>query len=142
VRRDWPPIAARLQRGMLERLFQDGDVSGFVAEVVEACLAGELDPELVYAKRIRKGSLDRYTASTPPHIRAARKAGNAVGPVVRYVICLEGPEPVLPGDALPPGIDRRHYIERVLRPIAAAILPYVGSSYEAAVGEPYQLDLL
>ena len=75
----------------------------------------ELDAELVYAKRVRKGSLDRYTATTPPHIQAARKAGGRAGAVVRYVITEAGPEPVLPGRTLPAPIDRRHYVERVLR---------------------------
>ena len=40
-----------------------------------AVRAGELDAELVYAKRVRKESLDSYTATTPPHVQAARKAG-------------------------------------------------------------------
>jgi DNA polymerase-2 len=142
VRRDWPAIAGRLQRGMLERVFTDIDVVPFVSEIVERTRSGELDAELVYAKRVRKGALDRYTASTPPHIQAARKAGDRVGGVVRYVITHEGPEPVLAGRPLPAGIDRRHYLDRVIRPIADAILPHVGRDFDEVVGEPHQLDLL
>jgi DNA polymerase-2 len=141
VRRDWPAVARRLQEGMLRRLFTDQEVLPFVRELVTRVLAGELEPELVYVKRVRKGSLDRYTTTTPPHVQAARKAGAAAGPVVRYVITEDGPEPVLPGRPLPPRIDRRHYVERVLRPIADAILPFVGHSFDEALDAPRQLDL-
>jgi DNA polymerase-2 len=142
VRRDWPRIAHRLQEGMLERLFTDREVIPFVKQLVERMRAGELDDELVYVKRIRKGSLDRYTATTPPHIRAARKAGRPVGPVIRYVITRDGPEPVLPGRPLPAGIDRRHYVERVLRPVADGILSETGQSFDEALGVPQQLKLV
>ncbi len=142
VRRDWPQIAHRLQEGMLERLFTDREVLPFVERLVERMRAGELDDELVYVKRIRKGSLDRYTATTPPHIRAARKVGGAVGPVIHYVITQHGPEPVLPGRPLPAGIDRRHYLEKVLRPVADGILSEIGQSFDEALGVPQQLPLL
>jgi DNA polymerase-2 len=142
VRRDWPQIAHRLQEGMLERLFTEREVLPFVKQLVEQMRAGELDDELVYVKRIRKGSLERYTATTPPHIRAARKVAGAVGPVVHYVITREGPEPILPGRPLPAGIDRRHYVERVLRPVADGILSEIGQSFDEALGVPQQLKLL
>lgn len=142
VRRDWPAIAQRLQRGMLERLFQDRPVIPFATELVKRMRAGEFDSELVYTKRVRKGSLDRYTASTPPHIQAARKAGESVGPVVRYLITTTGPEPVFSGRKLPDGIDRSHYVDRVLRPIADAILPHIGHDFDEVLGEPHQLKLL
>jgi DNA polymerase-2 len=142
VRRDWPRIAHRLQEGMLERLFTDQEVLPFVKQLVEKVRSGEMDDELIYVKRIRKGSLDRYTATTPPHIRAARKAGGAVGRVVHYVITRNGPEPVLPGRPLPEGIDRRHYLERVLRPVADGILSETGQSFDEALGIPQQLTLV
>ncbi|MCZ6782800.1 MAG: DNA polymerase II [Proteobacteria bacterium] len=144
VRRDWPPVARRLQEGMLTRLFQDEEVLPFVRELVAQLRAGELDEELVYVKRIRKGSLDRYTATTPPHIQAARKAGDALGTsrVIRYVITDGGPEPVLPGRPLPPAIDRSHYLEKVLRPLADAILPELDHSFDEALGLPRQMTLL
>jgi DNA polymerase-2 len=142
VRRDWPAVARRLQRGMLERLFTDEEILPFIAELVAKLRAGELDQELVYAKRVRKGSLDRYTATTPPHVQAARKAGGRLGPVVRYVITATGPEPVFPGRALPEGIDHSHYVERVLRPVAEAILTPLGHEFDEALGQPRQLSLL
>jgi DNA polymerase-2 len=147
VRRDWPAVAARLQQGMLERAFTDRPVAPFVREVAEQVLAGACDTELVFVKRVRKASLDRYTATTPPHVQAARKLaeqGIRVGPVVRYVITATGPEPVVPGRALPAGIDRRHYVDRVLAPIADAILIERDESFDAALGraKPQQLSLL
>ena len=142
VRRDWPAVARRLQRGMLERVFTDAPVLPFVRATVDAVRRGDLDDELVYAKRVRKGSLDRYTAATPPHVQAARKAGARAGRVVRYVVTATGPEPVLHGQPLPADIDRHHYVERVLRPIADAILEALGEHTEDALGEPRQLGLL
>ena len=147
VRRDWPAVAGRLQQGMLERAFRDEPVAPFVGAFVGEVLAGARDAELVYAKRVRKGSLDRYTATTPPHVQAARKLaeqGIRVGPVVRYVITASGPEPVLPGRPLPDAIDRRHYVEHVLRGVADAILIERGESFDAAIGrpKPQQLALL
>ena len=141
VRRDWPGIARRLQEGMLERLFRDEEVMPFVREIATRLRAGELDDELVYVKRVRKGALDRYKASTPPHVQAARKAGGTQRGIIRYVITLTGPEPVLPGRALPPAIDRGHYVEKVLRPVADAILPEIGHSFDEALGQPTQLTL-
>jgi DNA polymerase-2 len=142
VRRDWPAVARRLQQGMLTRLFRDEEVAPFVRGLVSGVLAGDFDEELVYVKRIRKGSVAGYTATTPPHIQAARKAAGAVGPVVRYVITLRGPEPVLPGRPLPGSIDRHHYVEHVLQPVADGILPHVDSSFAEAIGRARQLSLL
>jgi DNA polymerase-2 len=142
VRRDWPAIARRLQRGMLEHLFTDRDPAPFVLDVAGRLRAGELDGELVYVKRVRKGATERYVATTPPHVQAARKAGGTTGGVIRYVITSEGPEPALPGRPLPSGIDREHYVEKVLRPISDAILTEVGSSFAEVLGEPRQLSLL
>jgi DNA polymerase-2 len=139
VRRDWPEVARRLQRGMLERLFTDRPVAPFVREVADRLLAGEADAELVFVKRIRKGSLERYTATTPPHVQAARKlraAGGEVGAVVRYVVTAAGPEPVVSGRPLPGEIDRLHYVEHVLQPLAQAILDELGERFDEAIGRP------
>jgi DNA polymerase-2 len=147
VRRDWPAAAGRLQEGMLERAFAEQPVAPFVGTFVDEVMAGARDAELVFAKRVRKASLDRYTATTPPHVQAARKLvdrGVRVGPVVRYVITATGPEPVLPGRALPDAIDRRYYVDTVLRGVAEAILIELGEDFDAAIGrpQPQQLTLL
>ncbi len=142
VRRDWPAVTGRLQKGMLKRLFTGDEVMPFVKATVDDVMAGKLDHELVYVKRIRKRTLESYTASTPPHVQAARKLAGPVGPVIRYVITHRGPEPVPPGAPIPGDVDRRHYVERVLRPVAEAILVEIGASFDEAMGEPRQLELL
>lgn len=147
VRRDWPAVAGRLQEGMLERAFAGEPVAPFVRTFAGEVLSGARDAELVFSKRVRKASLDRYTATTPPHVQAARKLaerGVRVGPVVRYVVTTSGPEPVVPGAPLPAAIDRRHYVDHVLAGVADAILIELGESFDDALGrrKPKQLDLL
>ena len=141
VRRDWPAVARRLQEGLLEHVFTDRDPMPFVRDVVSRVRDGSLDHELVYAKRIRKGAVERYTGAVPPHVQAARKAGPSAGPVIRYVVTRSGPEPVLPGRPLPPEVDREHALERVLRPVADAILPEVGHTFDEALGILRQMEM-
>jgi DNA polymerase-2 len=142
IRRDWPAVAGRLQKGMLARLFADQPPEPFAREIVERVRSGELDRELVIRKGLRKGSVDRYTKTTPPHIQAARKAEGRVGRVVRYVIARSGPEPVLDDGLLPPDLDHEYYVEHVLRPIADSLLEPIGSSFDRVLGIPSQLTLL
>ena len=141
VRRDWPTIATRLQEGLLERLFTGRDPVPFASELVAELVSGALDEELVYVKRLRKGSLANYK-SNAPHVQAARKAGVHAGQIIRYVITHTGPEPALPGRPLPGGIDHAHYVEKVLRPVADSILREIGRSFAEVLGEPRQLSLL
>jgi len=142
VRRDWPELARRLQRGMLMRLFRDEPVEPFVREVVAELLAGKLDRELVIRKGLRKGAVENYTAATPPHVEAARRAGPGVGRVVWYVQTKRGPEPVEPEGELPADVDRAHYVDKVLRPIADAILAQLGTCFDEVADQPRQLSLL
>ena len=58
------------------------------------------------------------------------------------MITKSGPEPVEHGVPLPDDIDRAHYIEKILRPIADAILGEVDQTFGDALGEAKQLDLL
>jgi DNA polymerase-2 len=142
VRRDWPPVSGRLQKGMLALLFADRPAEPFAREVVEGLRAGKLDRELVIRKGLRKGSVDRYTKTTPPHIQAARKAKGRAGRVVRYVVTRSGPEPVLDDAPFPAEIDYEYYVEHVLRPVADSILEQVDSSFDRVLGRPSQLTLL
>jgi len=142
VRRDWPEVSRRLQRGMLERLFRDEPVAEFVREVVADLLAGRLDPELVIRKGLRKGAVERYTAATPAHVEAARRSTLPVGRTVHYVMTKRGPEPVEPDGALPADLDRAHYVEKVVKPIAESILVQLGQSFDEVTDAPRQLTLL
>ena len=145
VRRDWPGIGRRLQLEMLGCVFRAEDCTDVLRDCVRAVReqGGELaTSELVIRRGLRKGSVDRYTDRAPPHVVAARKAGDPTLRVVYYVQTLHGPEPILPGRPFPSDIDAEYYVEKVLRPIAEAILGHVGSSWEEALGLPRQLSLL
>ena len=74
VRRDWSAVSKRFQLGLLERVFRDQPVEQFVRDFLADLRAGQFDAELAYRKAVRK-DLDAYTKTTPPHVRAARKAG-------------------------------------------------------------------
>ena len=142
VRRDWPEIARRLQCEILEQVFSGAKGLPIAQRFVDELRAGELDAELVIHKGLRKGSVDKYTERRPPHVEAARRAGRDVGRTVAYVITRGGPEPVLPEREFPRDIDREHYVEKVLRPIAQAIFQHTGESFDAATGQGEQLSLL
>ncbi len=142
VRRDWPQVARRLQLGLLDRVFRDQDPVPFLREVVAGVRSGDLDRELVITKGLRKGSVDRYIDRVPPHVEAARRAGDLKATIVHYVVTPGGPEPVGPGRAFPAKLDTGHYVEKVLRPIAVSILEPLGTSWEEALDLPRQLSLL
>ncbi len=142
VRRDWPEVSRRLQRGMLERLFRDEPVADFVREVVADLREGRLDRELVIRKALRKGAVERYTASIPPHVEAARRARVPVGRTVNYVMTRFGPEAVEPDGDLPAELDRDHYVLKFVKPIAESILSQLGESFDEVTDAPRQLTLL
>jgi DNA polymerase-2 len=91
----------------------------------------------VYAKRLRR-KLSDYQKNIPPQVRAARLAdekNHLLGRAlqyqnrgqIRYVMTLNGPEPL---EYLESPIDYQHYIDKQLLPIADAILPHIGLSFE------------
>ena len=126
VRTDWTALARRFQRELYRRIFLDLPFEEFVRETLADLLAGKLDHELVYRKRIRR-AIDEYTRNVPPHVQAARKLDKP-GRWVRYVITTSGPEPVR-GEIPKPDYD--HYRERQLGPAANGILHFLDTSFEA-----------
>ena len=124
VRTDWTPLARRFQRELYRRVFMDEPYEDYVRETLEALLAGRLDDELVYRKRLRR-PLEEYRSNAPPHVQAARKLKRP-GRSVRYVITTNGPEP-LAGEM--PRPDYTHYRERQLAPAADGILHFLGTSF-------------
>src|SRR6185437_12991192 len=93
VRRDWTALAKQVQRELYRRLFADQAVDAYLAEVVRQVRNGELDDALVYRKNLRKEA-GQYTATTPPHVVAARKSRQPAGRSVSYVVTTAGPEPL------------------------------------------------
>jgi DNA polymerase-2 len=137
VRRDWSEVAKRFQRGLLERVFHDQPVDDFVRGFVADLRAGRHDDALIYRKAVRK-DLAAYTATTPPHVRAARKLGDQAGRIIAYSMTLAGPEPLGEETAAP---DYTHYLQHQLEPLADAILRFVGTDFATLTGAQRQLSL-
>ncbi|ART79527.1 DNA polymerase II [Oceanisphaera avium] len=142
VRSDWTPLAKRFQTELYRLVFHDHDPSDFIRHTLNATLAGELDNELVYEKRLRR-PLAQYVKSQPPQVRAARKAdehnarlGKALRyqrkGKIRYLMTINGPEPQ---EYLSSAIDYQHYVDRQLQPIAEAILPFIGLQFSDMSGQ-------
>jgi len=136
VRRDWTELAKNVQRELYLRLFDDGPVVGFLRGYVRDLRLGKLDNFLVYRKGLRK-ALHEYTAITPPHVVAARKA-KTLSRVVSYVVTTAGPEPL---DNVQHELDREHYVQRQVRPVAEPVLAVMGLDFDRAIGDDRQLGL-
>lgn len=137
VRTDWSPLAQQFQQTLYEKIFNREPYQDYVRETVRRTLAGELDAQLIYRKRLRR-QLDEYQRNVPPHVRAARIADDynerqgrprqyQNGGWISYLMTLAGPEP-LETRAAP--IDYEHYVTRQLQPIADAILPFLDDDFE------------
>ena len=137
VRRDWTELAKQVQREIYLRLFRDEPVGDYVRDIVKRLRAGKMDDLLVYLKAARKG-LDAYTASTPPHIAAARKASGMQGSLVAYVITASGPEPA---DERKSAIDYEHYVQKQVRAVAEPVLALLGLEFDRIIGDNTQLRL-
>ena len=136
VRRDWTALAKDVQRELYARLFAGEPVDGYLADTVAALRRGDLDDKLVYRKGLRKRPA-AYTATTPPHVAAARKS-RSPGRVVSYLMTVAGPEPL---DALEHGPDREHYVDKQVRPVAEPVLAALGLDFDRVVGDDEQLSL-
>lgn len=136
VRRDWTEVSKRLQHGLLDRVFRDEPVAEFVREFVRELRSGAFDEQLVYKKAVRK-ALESYTKTTPPHVRAARLAGDG-GRIVEYVMTAAGAEPAADVKG---SLDYEHYVEHQLKPVAEAILRFVGEDFDDLTGRRKQLSL-
>jgi len=137
VRRDWTALAKQVQRELYQRLFTDQAVDVYLADIVQRVRSGQLDDALVYRKNLRKDA-DDYTATTPPHVAAARKSTQSSGRLVSYVITTAGPEPV---DNVEHPLDREHYVAKQVRPVAEPVLETLGLDFEQVIGDSRQVDM-
>lgn len=137
VRRDWTQLAKQVQRELYQRLFMDQGVDVYLADVVRRVRQGDFDDALVYRKNLRKGA-EEYTATTPPHVVAARKSKQPPERLVSYVITTAGPEPV---DNVQHAIDREHYVLKQVKPVAEPVLAALGLDFERVIGDSRQLEL-
>jgi DNA polymerase-2 len=138
VRRDWTALAKEVQRELYRRLFTDQSVDEYLADVVKRVRSGQLDDALVYRKNLRKDT-EEYTATTPPHVAAARKSTQPAGRLVSYVMTTAGPEPL---DQVRNPLDREHYVTKQVKPVAEPVLATLGLQFEQVIGDARQLDLL
>lgn len=137
VRRDWTALAKNVQRELYRRLFADQPVEDFLTSIVHQLRSGELDDELTYRKGLRKRA-QAYTASTPPHVAAARLSKQPNARVVTYRQTLAGPEPL---DNLRHALDYEHYLEKQVQPVAEPVLQVMGLTFAQVIGDDRQIDL-
>jgi len=137
VRGDWTGLAREVQRELYARLFADRPVDEYLRQVVAELRAGAHDDRLVYRKALRKPP-EEYTATTPPHVAAARKIPGKKRGRVAYVITTAGPEPA--DDRTNP-LDYPHYIEKQVRPVAEPVLALLGLDFARVAGTERQLSL-
>lgn len=138
VRRDWTALAKQVQRELYQRLFTDQPVDVYLADVVRQVRNRELDDALVYRKNLRKETED-YTATTPPHVVAARKSTQPLGRSISYVMTTAGPEPL---DNVQHPLDREHYVVKQVQPVAEPVLATLGLDFERVIGDSRQMDML
>jgi DNA polymerase-2 len=137
VRSDWTELAKMFQRDLFDCIFHDQNPTEIINLIIHETRSGLRDTDLVYRKRLRR-ALHLYQKNIPPQVRAARIADDwnriKLRPLqyqnkgwVSYVMTSNGPEPV---EYQSHPLDYEHYIEKQLRPVADAILPLIGLSFD------------
>jgi DNA polymerase-2 len=129
VRTDWTPLAREFQRELYRRVFLGLPFEDYIRDLADRLMAGELDEELFYRKRLRR-RLEEYVKNVPPHVQAAKRLAENKRPVqgwIEYVITINGPEP---RGLITSPIDYEHYLEKQLKPIANGILHFVNSDFD------------
>src|SRR3989344_3911745 len=137
IRGDWTEAAQDFQKELLNKLFHDEPIENFIKVYVKKIKEGKLDEKLVYRKSIRK-SLEEYTKTTPPHVKAARKLDKLDSKIISYYITLDGPEPI---QKLKHKIDYSHYIDKQIKPIAEQILVLIKKDFNELTEESKQTKL-
>ncbi|WGY46740.1 DNA polymerase II [Vibrio sp. ABG19] len=137
ARSDWTPLAQQFQSELYRMIFHGEQPDDYIRRIVEETLAGEHDNELVYQKRLRR-KLHEYQKNVPPQVRAARMAdeiNQRLGRplqyqnrgLIEYCITINGPEP---REYQHSAMDYQHYIDKQLKPVADAILPFIGRQFD------------
>ncbi|MGB0205406.1 MAG: DNA polymerase II [Neptuniibacter sp.] len=137
VRTDWTPLARQLQEQLYERIFRGQEWKSILTSTVEALMAGQLDDQLVYRKRIRQ-PLDQYVKNKPPHVQAGLKAERyyqqqdmpnpyRAGSYIEYMLTVNGAEPL---EAVQSALDYQHYLDKQIRPVCETIMQFLGESFD------------
>lgn len=109
VRRDWTPLARRVQRELLRRVFADEPYEQWLCELARDTALGRLDDELVYRKRVRDGDTGH----------------------LECVMTTRGLEELASRSA---PLDYDHYVTKQLAPVCDVVLPFLGTSFEKIAG--------
>ena len=136
VRTDWTPLAQQFQQNLYLRIFRNEPYKEYVRDTIDKLMAGELDSQLVYRKRLRR-PLAEYQRNIPPHVRAAKLAdehNQSLGRppqyqnrgTIKYVWTTSGPEPL---EWQPSPLDYDHYLSKQLQPVADGILPFLDDDF-------------
>lgn len=137
IRGDWTDAAQEFQRELLLHIFQKKEFIKFIKQFVSDLKAGKMDRKLIYRKSIRK-SLEEYTKTTPPHVKAARQLDSLDSNTIEYYMTTIGPEPIQKSKH---AIDYEHYIEKQLKPIANALLFFFHRTFDDILKESTQTKL-
>lgn len=147
VRTDWTPLARDFQKELYRRVFLNQPYRDWVKQQMQDLLAGKLDEQLIYRKRLRR-PLSAYQKNIPPHAQAAAKLEQwrklqgllprfvERGGWIEYRICQNGAQPIeIPNTT----IDYSHYVEKQLMPVADAIFHFTGESFSEMAGQQMAL---
>ena len=137
VRRDWTEAARKFQYDLHWKIFHNENPSLFIKKFVDDLKKGKFDELLIYKKGIRK-SVESYTKTTPPHIKAARKAGIKKVGIIEYVMTLDGPEAV---GFQKSKMDYEHYVEKQIKPLAEAVLVFFDLTFDDVLKASKQVSL-
>ncbi|MBR9692608.1 DNA polymerase II [Candidatus Woesearchaeota archaeon] len=141
VRRDWTEVSKKFQLELLDKIFHEQEVTGYVKTFIEDLKKGKYDKLLVYKKSVRK-SLAEYVKTTPPHVKAARilehHLGGLPSSIIEYIMTENGPEPV---DYLTGTIDYDHYIAKQIKPLADSVLGFYGTTFDELIEGSQQQTL-
>ncbi len=146
VRSDWTLLSKVFQTELYDLIFSDQSPVELIKKTVTETLAGQRDQQLVYRKRLRK-KLEEYTKNIPPQVKAARSADENYSKQgkstrysnkgwISYLITINGPESI---EFQTSQIDYQHYIEKQLRPVADAILPFTEYDFSQIVDDQLSL---
>lgn len=137
IRGDWTDAAGEFQRELLNRIFHKQEFVQFIRDYVKSLKSGKFDSKLVYKKSLRK-SLEEYTKTTPPHVKAARQLDSIQSSVIEYYMTEKGPEPI---QKLKNKIDYDHYINKQIKPIADTILYFFKKDFDEVMKTSKQMKL-
>lgn len=137
VRRDWTELAKNFQYALINKVFNNEDVTIFVKNYIEDLNAGKLDDKLIYRKALRKG-IKEYTKTTPPHVKAARLLNKIESNIIEYVMTIDGPQPL---EKVTSSLDYQHYIDKQIKPLADSILSLYNKNFDDILRNSNQTSL-